>query len=94
MWNTDETGFIQKKHYCKVVVSKCSSNVWSKCSDANFHMTFIMCVYDAKYVAQPLLILPGKWLNRDVIEGCDIEGYRVTTAPKDFINSTLFLNWI
>ena len=70
----DKTGFIQKQNSSKVVVSKGSSNVWSKCADSNFHMTFVVCVSAAKYVATPLLILPGKRLNRNVIEGCDIEG--------------------
>ena len=40
----DETGFIQKQNSHKVVVSKGSSNVWSKCDDANFHTTFVVCV--------------------------------------------------
>ena len=86
----DETGFIQKQNSHKVVVSKGSSNVWSKCADANFHMTFVVCVSAAKCVAPPLLILPGKRLNRYVLKGCDIEGTKITTAPKGFINSNLF----
>ena len=45
-----------------------------------------------KSVAPPLLIISGKRLNRDVIEGCDIQGANITTAPKGFVNSTLFLN--
>ena len=90
----DETGFIQKQNSCKVVVSKGSSNMWSKCADANFHMNFIVCVSAAKSVARPLLILSGKRLNRDIIEGCNIEGDNITIAPKGFINSTLFSSWI
>ena len=84
----DDTGFIQKQHYFKVVVSEVSRNVWSKCADVNFHTNFFVCVYDAKYVAPPLLILPGKLLNRDVIKGCDIEGDYITTPSKGLINST------
>ena len=41
-------------------------------------MTFVACVYAAKYVAPPLFIIPGKKLNRDDIEGCNIEGVNVT----------------
>ena len=70
----DETGFIQKQNSRKVTVSEGSSNVWSKCADANFHMNFVICVSTAKYVALPLLILPGKSPNRDNIEGYYIEG--------------------
>ena len=65
--------FRRKKSH-KVVVLKSSSNVWSKCADANFHMNFVICVSTAKYVALPLLILPGKSPNRDNIEGYYIEG--------------------
>ena len=90
----DETGFIQKQNYRKVVFSKGSSNVWSKYDDANLYMTFVVCVSAAETVAPPLLIVPGNWSNRDVPEGCDIKGAHVTTPPKVFINSTLFLNWI
>ena len=55
-------------------------------------MTFVVCVSTAKYVAPPLLILPAKLLNMDVIEVCDIGGTNITTAPNGFINSTLFLS--
>ena len=57
-------------------------------------MTFVVCVSAAKYVAPPLLIFPGNRLNRDVLEGCDIEGANITTAPKGFINYTLYLSWL
>ena len=90
----DETGFIQKQNSRKVTVSEGSSNVWSKCADANFHMNFFVCVSAAKSLAPSLLILPVKRLNMDVLEGCDIEGANITTASKGFINSTLFLSWI
>ena len=56
----DETVFIHKQNSRKVVVSKGSINVWSKCDDANFHMNFVVCVSTAKSNAPPLLILHGK----------------------------------
>ena len=68
--------------------------MWSNCADANFHMTFVVYVSAAKYDALPLLIMPGKWFNRDVIEGWDIEGSNITTTPKGFINSTLLLSCV
>ena len=77
----DNTGFIQKQKYHKVVVLRDFRNVWSKWADANLHMTFDICIYAVKYFASPLLITPGKRLNRDVIQVCDIEGARVITAP-------------
>ena len=92
LWNMDDTGFIHKQNSCKVLVSNGSSNMWSNSDNANFHMAFVICVSAAKYFAPPLLILPGNRLNWDVLGGCDIEVSHVTTAPKVFINSTLFLN--
>ena len=87
----DDNGCIHKKNSCKVVVSKGSINVWSKCYDENFHMTYVVYMSAAKYVSPRALIIPGKRFNRDVIEGCNIEGSNITTAPKCFINYTLFL---
>ena len=40
----DETGFIQNQNPRKVVISKGSINMWSKCADAYFDMTFVVCV--------------------------------------------------
>ena len=76
----DETGFIQKENSRKVVVLKGSSNVWPKCAGANYHTTFVVCVSNAKYFVPPLLILHRKWLNRDVLKGCEIEVASITTA--------------
>ena len=90
LWNMYDTGFIQKQNSRKLFVSKGSIIVWSKCADANFHMTFVICVSADKSVVPKLLFLPGKRSNRDVLEGCYIEGAEITTAPKGFINFTLF----
>ena len=68
--------------------------MWSKCDDANFHMTFVVYVLADKYIVLLMLILPEERSNRDFIEKCDIQGAHITTAPKVFINSALFLNWI
>ena len=68
--------------------------MWPKCADANFHMTFVAFVSVHKYVAPPLFILHGKWLNMGVLEGCYIEGTSITTSPNLFINSNLFLIWL
>ena len=62
-----DTGFIQKQNSRKVVVLKVSINVWSKCAVDKFHMTFFVSDSADKYVAPPLLILPGNRLNRDVL---------------------------
>ena len=58
-----DTGFIQKQRSYKVVVLKGSINVLS----ANFHMNFVVYVSAAKYVTPPLLIIPVKRFNRNVM---------------------------
>ena len=75
-------------------MSKSSINVWSNCNDKDFHMNFVICVYPAISVVLPLLILPGKRLNRDIIGGCNIKGAKITTPLKGFINSKLLLSWL
>ena len=78
----DETGFIQKQNSRNIVVSKGYSNVWSKCADTNFYMTFAVCVSASKSAATPLLIIPVKRLNRYFLEGCDIEGLTLQQHQK------------
>ena len=68
--------------------------MWSKCYDENFHMTYVVYISAAKYVSPPALIIPGKRFNRNVIEGCNIEGSNITTPPKGFTNYTLLLRRI
>ena len=94
LWNIDKIDFIHKLNFCKLVVSKESINVWSKCSDANFHINFFVCISLDKSVVPSLLIIPGRRLYGDVIEGYYIEGANITTPPRGFINSTLFLIWL
>ena len=71
----DETGFIHNQKSHKVVLLKISIKVCSKCADMNFYMNFVVCA--DKSVAHPLLIIPVKRLNRDVIESCNIKGTNV-----------------
>ena len=62
-----DTGFIQKQNYCKVFLLKGSSNVLSKFSNADLHMNFVVYVSADKYVTPPLLIIPVKRFNRNVM---------------------------
>ena len=57
-------------------------------------MTFVVYVSADKYVAPPLLIIPGKRFYWNVIKDCNTEGSNITTSPKGLINSTLFLSCI
>ena len=62
--------------------------MWSKCADENVDMTFVVCVLDAKYFAPPLFIIPRKRLNRDVLEGCNIEGSN-QSCDENWLNKLL-----
>ena len=62
-----DTGFIQKQNSCKVVVFKGSRNVLSNIFYANFHMNFVVYISAAKYVTPPLLIIPVKRFNSNVM---------------------------
>ena len=68
--------------------------MWSKSASDNFRTTFVVCVSAANYVAPPLFSIPVKRLSRGVIVCYSIGGSHVTSAPKGFIDYTLFLNWI
>ena len=68
--------------------------MWSKSANENFHMTSVVFFSAAYSVTPLLLIIPVKRLNMSVIVGCGIGGSHVTSAPKDFIDYTLFLKWI
>ena len=68
----DNTGFIQNENYCKVILSKVSSNMWSNYAEGFFRINFVVCVSAMGTVATPLLIFPGKCLNRNFLEECDI----------------------
>ena len=62
-----DTGFIQNQNSCKVVLLKGSSNVLSKFSDTYFHMNFVVYISAAKYVTPPLLLIPVKRFNSNVM---------------------------
>ena len=87
--NMDKTGFIHKQNCCKVVVWKDSINVWSKSSDTNFHMKFVVCVSAAETVSLPLLIVPGKFWKVVIFRVLMLQQHQ-----NIFINSTLFLIFV
>ena len=72
-----------------------SKNVWSKTVEANCHVTITACVSASGYVVPPLYLVPGKRLNRDVMDAAtEVPGSAVTVAPKGFMNSSIFLKWL
>ena len=94
IFNMDETGFAQKNKSKKVVAVHGSKNVWSKTVEAHSHLTIAACVSGIGFVVPPLFIVPGKRLNRDLMDACEIHGSTICTAPKGFMNSSVFLRWL
>ncbi len=91
IFNMDETGFAQKTKSKKVIAVQGSKNVWSKSADANFHLTIVASVNANGFVVPPMFIVPGKRINRDVMDGCDVPQSVISCGRKGFMNSNLFL---
>jgi len=94
VFNMDETGFAQKSKCKKVIAVHGSKNVWSKSVEASFHLTLVACVGASGFVVPPMFIVPGKRLNRDVLDSCPIAGSVVSVSPRGFMNSNLFIQWL
>jgi hypothetical protein len=62
IFNMDETGFAQKTKSKKVIALKGSRNVWSKSTEASFHLTVVAAGSASGFVVPPLFLLPGKHL--------------------------------
>jgi hypothetical protein len=86
VFNMDETSFMPKGTSCKVLALKGSTNVWSKETRPNFHMTVVAAVSAAGAAIPPLIIVPGKRINKKDKAALCIEGACVTGAPKGFSN--------
>ncbi|KAE9317653.1 hypothetical protein PR003_g18423 [Phytophthora rubi] len=60
VFNMDETAFMPEGTSRRVLALKGSTNVWSKETQANFHMPVVAAVNAAGVAIPPLIILPGK----------------------------------
>ncbi|GMG16754.1 unnamed protein product [Phytophthora fragariaefolia] len=94
VFNMDETSFMPKGTSCKVLALKGSTNVWSKETRPNFHMTVVAAVSAAGAAIPPLIIVPGKRINKKDKAALSIEGACVTGAPKGFSNGVVFRLWL
>jgi len=94
VFNMDETGFGQIRKSKKVIAVAGSKNVWTKIAESNSHLTITACVSATGFVVPPLFVVEGKRLNRDVMDACSIFGSTITTSPKGFMNSGIFLKWL
>ncbi|GMF20136.1 unnamed protein product [Phytophthora fragariaefolia] len=90
----DETSFMPKGTSCKLLALKVSPNVWSKETRPNFHMTVVAAVSAAGAAIPPLIIVPGKGINKKDKAALSIEGACVTGVPKGFSNGVVFRLWL
>jgi hypothetical protein len=79
---------------CKMLALKGSTNVWSKETRHSFHMTVVAAVNAAGAAIPPLIIVPGKRINKKDDAALCIEGACVTGAPKGFSNGVVFRLWL
>ena len=82
IFNMDETGSRQSQKSKKVVAMHGSKNDWTKTLEANFRIAVTTCVSGNGFVVPPIFLVPGKRLNSDVMDACDIAGAVVTVDPK------------
>ncbi|KAE9357816.1 hypothetical protein PF008_g2988 [Phytophthora fragariae] len=74
VFNMDETAFMSKGTSRRVLALKGSTNVWSKETQANFHMPGVAAVNAAGVAIPPLIILPGKRIYKRVKTAITIKG--------------------
>ncbi|DBA00780.1 TPA: hypothetical protein N0F65_004685 [Lagenidium giganteum] len=94
IFNMDETAFVQNAKTKRVVALRGSSNVWSRTAETSFHLIIVACGSASGFMMPPLFILPGKRINRDVLDACAVPRARVTTTDTAFTNADLIIRWI
>ena len=94
IFNMDETGFLQNSKAKQVIVVSGSKNIWSKKAETNFYLTLVACVAADGFAVPPLFLVPGKRLNRNVLDSCAIENAKIATADKGFMTSAVFCLWL
>ena len=93
-FNLDETGFVQNIKTRKVIAVRGSKNFWSQNIEPGFHLTMVACVSADGFVVSPAFIVPGKRLNRDVLDACTISGAKITTSEAGFMTTCIMREYI
>ena len=94
IFNMDKTGFGQSQKTKKVVAVEGNKNVWTKICEAICHVTLTACVSASGFVVPPLFLVPGQHLRHEMIDACKVPASRIAVAPKDFMNSEIFIKWL
>ncbi|RHZ38072.1 hypothetical protein DYB26_013509 [Aphanomyces astaci] len=94
IYNVDETSFKTKTHSKRVVAIRGSRSVWIEENAEAYHLTIVMTATADGTLVPPAFILPGVTCETSVLDECPVDGALVTTAPKAFMNSTIFNTWL
>ncbi|RHY06621.1 hypothetical protein DYB25_009696 [Aphanomyces astaci] len=94
VYNVDETSFKTKTHSKRVVAIRGSRSVWIEENAEAYHLTIVMTATADGTLVPPAFILPGVTCETSVLDECPVDGALVTTAPKAFMNSTIFNTWL
>ena len=94
IFNLEETEFVQTFKTRKVIAVRGSKNVWSQNVEPGFHLTLVACVFADGFVVPPAFIVPGKRLNRDVLDACTISGATITTSEAGFVTTCIMREYI
>jgi len=94
IYNMDETSFKTKGTSRTVIAVKGSTELWSTEPNQSYHMTIVAAVAADGVAAPPAFILPSMSVETTVLDDCPVDGALVSTAPKGFINSDLFNQWL
>ena len=94
IFNLEETEFVQTITTRKVIAVRGSKNVWSQNVEPGFHLTLVACMFADGFVVPPALIVPGKRLNRDVLDACTISGTTITTSEAGFMTICIMREYI
>ncbi|RLO02533.1 hypothetical protein DYB28_008570, partial [Aphanomyces astaci] len=94
VYNVDETSFKTKTQSKRVVAIRGSRSVWNEENAEAYHLTIVMTATADGTLVPPAFILPGVTCKTSVLDECTVDGALVTTAPKAFMNSTIFNTWL
>ncbi|RHY53552.1 hypothetical protein DYB38_011690 [Aphanomyces astaci] len=94
VYNVDETSFKTKTQSKRVVATRGSRSVWIEENAEAYHLTIVMTAAADGTLVPPAFILPGVTCETSVLDECPVDGALVTTAPKAFMNSTIFNTWL
>lgn len=93
-YNMDKSSFSMKNRSRKVVAMTGSKNVWTKNTETPFHLTIVGEVCADGSSQTPLFILPGKLVNRGILNEIPQVKSSIIFSKKGLMNEDIFIQWI